>query len=292
MGDYYVKCAICSDFVITREAYDDYFVSSRLERSKTQLLRHYLHKKQQAHRGEQLVKIDRSWIKRVMQHESFPSVSEQADNLILWLGENESESPPLVFNNHGHIIGSDTAEKFQRIIEGLQSKDLIRSLNPSRLNFAGLEKYEQLMKGTSLGHNAFMAMEFGDAKLMCVFENCFVPAVEATGFVLRKLDDEPEAGLIDNILRQKIRQARFIIADLTHGNKGAYWEAGYGEGLGKPVIYTCEKQVFENVKTKPHFDANHHQTILWNSESLNKAAEQLKATIRCTIPEAREEDIK
>ena len=39
-----------------------------------------------------------------------------------------------------------------------------------------------------------------------------------------------------------IRDAKFVIADLTHDNNGAYWEAGYAEGLGKPVIYICEKE--------------------------------------------------
>ena len=42
-----------------------------------------------------------------------------------------------------------------------------------------------------------------------------------------------------------IRDAKFVIVDLTHDNHGAYWEAGYAEGLGKPVIYVCKKDKFE-----------------------------------------------
>jgi len=34
-------------------------------------------------------------------------------------------------------------------------------------------------------------------------------------------------------------------------NPGAYWEAGYAEGLGKPVIYTCEEAKFVEAS---HFD--------------------------------------
>jgi nucleoside 2-deoxyribosyltransferase len=63
--------------------------------------------------------------------------------------------------------------------------------------------------------------------------------VAATGFILRRLDDEPKAGLIDDRMRAEIQASRFVIVDLTHMNRGAYWEAGYAEGLGKPVIYTC-----------------------------------------------------
>jgi nucleoside 2-deoxyribosyltransferase len=112
--------------------------------------------------------------------------------------------------------------------------------------------------------------------------------VKETGFNLEKLNDRPEAGIIDNILRQRIRQVRFVICDLTHGNHGAYWEAGFAEGLGKPVIYTCKKAVFEGAEgEKPHFDTNHHQTIVWSVDNLEKNAEELKATIRCSIPEAK-----
>jgi nucleoside 2-deoxyribosyltransferase len=61
------------------------------------------------------------------------------------------------------------------------------------------------------------------------------------GFKLTRLDDDPKAGIIDDRLRVEIRTSRFLIADLTHENRGAYWEAGFAEGDGKPVIYTCRK---------------------------------------------------
>jgi len=78
--------------------------------------------------------------------------------------------------------------------------------------------------------------------------------------------------------------SRFLLADLTHGNQGAYWEAGFAEGLGKPVIYTCEKTVFENKEHGPHFDTNHHLTVLWSEDRRHQAAIDLKATIRATLP--------
>ena len=41
-------------------------------------------------------------------------------------------------------------------------------------------------------------------------------------------------------MRVQIRASRFVICDLTHGNRGAYWEAGFAEGIGRPVIFVCE----------------------------------------------------
>jgi nucleoside 2-deoxyribosyltransferase len=89
-------------------------------------------------------------------------------------------------------------------------------------------------------------------------------------------------------MRVEIKASRFLIADLTHDNNGAYWEAGYAEGLGKPVIYTCEASKFDEKQS--HFDTNHHLTVKWDANNPSQAVADLKATIRATIPEARQED--
>jgi hypothetical protein len=69
-------------------------------------------------------------------------------------------------------------------------------------------------------------------------------------------------------------------ADLTHDNRGAYWEAGFAEGAGRPVIYTCKKGHIPAV----HFDRNHHLIVEWDPDDLPKTAARLKATIRATMP--------
>jgi nucleoside 2-deoxyribosyltransferase len=127
-----------------------------------------------------------------------------------------------------------------------------------------------------------MAMPFGDALLDRMFSECFKPAVARTGFDLRRIIDNPPAGLIDDRLRVEIRRSRFVVCELTKRNPGAYWEAGFAEGLGRPVIYTCEKTYFRTEGT--HFDTNHCHTVLWIGDNLPEAAEQLKATIRATLP--------
>ena len=154
------------------------------------------------------------------------------------------------------------------------------------LTFKGWSLYEQLRRAPS-GRKAFIAMQYGDPVLDAIVNDHFRPAVADTGFVLRRLDDEQPAGLIDDRLRLEIQSSHFLIVDLTHSNHGAYWEAGYAEGLGKPVIYTCEEAAFK--KTPSHFDTNHHLHVLWNASDIGPALTKLKATIRATIPEATRE---
>jgi hypothetical protein len=150
--------------------------------------------------------------------------------------------------------------------------------------FKGWECYETLKHKPLGSRTAFMAMPFGDGSLDSMFSDCFRPAVAATGFDLRRLDSHPKAGSIDDRLRVEIRGARFLIAELTGTNPGAYWEAGFAEGLGKPVIYTCERSCFDDPARKPHFDTNHHLTVVWQASALAEAGEMLKATIRETLP--------
>ena len=93
--------------------------------------------------------------------------------------------------------------------------------------------------------------------------------------------DIGRAGIIDNIMRVHIRDAKFVIVDLTHDNNGAYWEAGYAEGLGKPVVYICEREKFEAKKT--HFDTNHCMTVPWSRDDDEGFRRRLTATLRRSL---------
>ena len=128
-------------------------------------------------------------------------------------------------------------------------------------------------------------MQFNDAALDAFVRYVVKPAVKnATGCDLVTLHDVATAGIIDNILRVKIRDAKFVIADLTHDNRGAYWEAGYAEGLGKPVIYICETTKFDEKKT--HFDTNHCTTIPWSRDDDGGFRERLTATLRRSLDQS------
>jgi nucleoside 2-deoxyribosyltransferase len=95
------------------------------------------------------------------------------------------------------------------------------------------------------------------------------------------LNDEQPAGLIDNQMQAALLSARFVIADLSHANLGAYWEAGFAEGLGRPVIYTCERSAWDQKRT--HFDTNHTLTIIWQAADQKCAEDQMVAAIRATL---------
>ena len=220
-----------------------------------------------------------------------PSPAEQADNLILWVGDN-IEAPGVEIgvdpDLHKAIIGAVNNHNFHFIVSSLIEQGLVLSKSemvkrPVTLSFKGWQRYELIKKGALDSQKAFMAMPYGNDLIDRVYRDYFKKAVEQTGFNLFRIDEKPKAGSIDDRLRVEIRTSRFLIAELTDGNHGAYWEAGFAEGLGKPVIYTCESSYFRNEGT--HFDTNHLHTVLWESSRLAEAAERLKIAVRATLPE-------
>lgn len=236
---------------------------------------------------------------RILQEDRLPTLTEQRDNLLRWLGTELEIGPAYSFgyDGVGARVGSASPGAFLLLLESMTADGFLHGKHGAgphgefRLAYRGLERLEQLERATPSGYNAFMALKFEDAVLNQIVDDYFKPAVKDTGFELYRLDDKPEAGLIDARLRNEIRNCRFLIADLSHANLGAYWEAGYAEGVGKPVIYTCEKSVFDGKVAdiaRPHFDTNHHLTILWEANHPQTAADRLKETIRFTIPEARQ----
>jgi hypothetical protein len=151
------------------------------------------------------------------------------------------------------------------------------------LTLEGWRRVLEIQKnGPANNKRAFMAMPFGDSWLDEIYRARIVAAVSDTGFDLKGVDEEPRAGLIDSRIRVDIRNSRFLLAELTGNNNGVYWEAGFADGLGKPVIYLCEQD--PDGKLKTHFDTNHHQTVGWRGDDLDKAMEELKAVIRATLP--------
>lgn len=224
-----------------------------------------------------------------------PSPADQLSSIVLWVGEHQgtyAEWANLQFAELAAWIGAPLSEKSPDVVVtwlidagGAGLFERPRELGGGyrlRLTLPGWQRFEELQRSTSASRTAFMAMKFGDAEGDNAFETCFRPSVARAGFDLLRVIDGQGAGLIDDQIRVGLHNARFVVADLTHDNRGAYWEAGFAEGMGRPVIYTCRKAEWDAKAT--HFDTNHLVTVIWDPEDLVDAARRLTATIRATLP--------
>ena len=232
-----------------------------------------------------------------------PSAANQAANIVRFVGDSVSRSGDSIVELPVHyhpFIGALNRESAVRLTEELDELGILKSdgiavftAGPHRnigleepanvnLTLVGWEQYDSQIRGNFEGKSGFIAMQFNDDQLDPFVREVVKPTVKAaTGWDLVDMRDVATAGIIDNIMRMRIREARFVIADLTHDNAGAYWEAGYAEGLGKPVIYICEAEKFE--REKSHFDTNHCTTIPWSRDDPETFEQQLTATLRRSL---------
>lgn len=80
--------------------------------------------------------------------------------------------------------------------------------------------------------------------------------IRSFGGVSIRIDKECPLDEVVARIKQEIRKAKFIVADLTDERPSCYFEAGFAEALGKNVIYIASKQsiVKPGTQTKIHFD--------------------------------------
>jgi nucleoside 2-deoxyribosyltransferase len=72
-----------------------------------------------------------------------------------------------------------------------------------------------------------------------VYDRAIAPALDATGYTPFRVDLRPHNEKIDDRIVAEIRRSGLVVADFTGHRGGAYWEAGFAQGLGIPVIRTC-----------------------------------------------------
>ena len=280
------KCDVCGNYKILNADLADL---TQLQRA---VLSHRL--RSTAQEGEFLV-ITPDLVESSVSDATLPSPAIQACNIIRYIGDAilKSGEPvaelPLEFRA---VIGTINRETALRLIKELCERNTIKARDGTDLSRAhfrdinltldGWKEYESEKRGEIAGKYGFIAMKFGDQCLDDLVENVIKPAVkEGVGYVLQDMRDVARAGIIDNIMRIQIRDSAFVIVDLTHDNSGAYWEAGYAEGLGKPVIYICEKSKFDQKST--HFDTNHCTTVPWSQENGDEFPAKLVATLRRSL---------
>jgi hypothetical protein len=237
----------------------------------------------------------------ILKNNSALTPAELARNVIEFLGISLLspgyffQMPPPSENIYGLLgvkVGVSQEWDLGYILDELESQNLLRrKSNPPSvsLTLAGWQRYEDLLRSVKDSRKAFVAMEFPDeSKSRDYFfqtrllDEFLVPAVRKTGYELgNALRTDPKAGNLHARLEVEIRAARFVVAELSHHNNGAYWEAGFARGLGKPVIYMFNKKIADS--ERPHFDVGSDLYVRWDQYAPGKAAEDLKAVIRATL---------
>lgn len=139
-----------------------------------------------------------------------------------------------------------------------------------------------------IGREAFVAMWF-DTSMDDAYRNGIEPGIRDAGFVPMRIDEKKDTKRIDDDILEAIRQARFIVADMTHGSEGVrgsvYFEAGFARGSGLEVIYCCRRDCIDRLP----FDTRQYHHIVWDTPEELRAelTERIRARIGAAASDAR-----
>ncbi len=158
---------------------------------------------------------------------------------------------------------------FLKYLEKKGWLDLLDSQAPDdarkcRLTVDGYARLAELEETHVPSSRVFVAMWF-DESMNSAFKDGIALGIRDAGYDPVRIDRKEHINKVDDEIIAEIRRSRFVVADFTHGNDGArggvYFEAGFALGIGIPVIFSCQKDKFEEV----HFDTRQYNHIVWET---------------------------
>jgi len=131
----------------------------------------------------------------------------------------------------------------------------------------------------------FVAMWFC-LEMDSIYNKAYAPIIQSLNFTAMRIDKKEYNDSIMNEIYHEIPNSVALIADLTNNRGGVYHEAGIARGLklcNHPIelIFTCQKDYFDNLDTKPHFDVQGNKIIVYSDTGDLK--NQLRARIEATV---------
>lgn len=113
--------------------------------------------------------------------------------------------------------------------------------------------------------SVFVASAFGRSDTDELFETVLEPTCAQVGLQAVRVDlSEPESTITEAILRG-VQTAECVIADLTYARPSVYFEAGFGAGLGVPLLLTCREDHQRGAadSERVHFDLEQYKISFW-----------------------------
>lgn len=168
-------------------------------------------------------------------------------------------------------------KRSQQIQTGYMAESNIQTL-PFSITGNGWKQIDEWQSNSRQSNQSFVAMWF-DPCMDEAWTYGLERGIRDAGFLPKRIDKMEHANKICDEIIAEIRQSKFIVVDLTGQRCGVYFEAGFAQGLGLPVIWTCSKEEIDN--NKLHFDVRQYNCIGWSKpdELREKLAVRISAVI-------------
>jgi len=201
-----------------------------------------------------------------------PSVSEKLQMLLMYLAsltlypgqqilfDAKQDYSVLCAQNAAEAEFYQPALEEQGFVAAVPTTDRSRPCFLTSLGWKELERLHRSGADSSLGFIAMWFEPSQDAVKLTIDT-----AIRKSGYDPIRIDEVEHVNRIDDEIIARIRQSKFLVADLTGQRNGVYFEAGFMLGLGRPVIWLCHQSELSKV----HFDTRQYNTIVYeDTESL------------------------
>ncbi len=250
--------------------------------------------------GVKCPRVDNKMIRDEI-HGQALKINERADRLLelielksptigYWLNYYTENSNPDYYTTYQEMLAWSESTKESEVrflLKYLAESNRITNDNNSSGGTAiitptGYIHLEKMKSAETDSLQAFVTMWF-DESMSKIYEKGVEPAIADSGYRAFRVDKTDDVDKIDDRIIAEIRRSRFVVADFTHGDKGArgsvYYEAGFARGLGIDVISMCRGDLIESL----HFDTRQYYHIAWENSNLEDLRKNLANRISAVI---------
>ncbi len=212
----------------------------------------------------------------------YPSSMDEKIRLVLFYMKGKSDvfgDPVRIsFADDYPITYSKRFDEFRFVVYNMIHMNLVEKITDTvfKITYNGWNEIDRLETSDSKTGRVFVAMSFS-TELNEIYEDGIKIAIQKCGYTPIRVDREDHNNRIDDFIIAEIRKSDFVVADYTEQKRGVYYEAGYAQGYGLPVIWCCREDDIGNC----HFDTRQYNHILWSTKE--ELMLKLKARIEATI---------
>jgi nucleoside 2-deoxyribosyltransferase len=292
-GVYRANCSRCGEYRVSQELVEDGLPpTEKARRREKQALALRLSNSTRAasDRGERRL-LTHDSIRDLAVDASAPkNASDYFDRVLQAIGNScgsPGSAPPEGDPARLAALACVTKAAFMRIVSQLSKAGLLGDPGPSVERFScsptidGWKRIDELTRLRPQTDRAFIAMWFDSQmdEARSALRGALMESGYQPPFLVddRETDADPETkSKIDDQIIAMIRRARFVVCDFTGHRQSVYYEAGYADALGTPIIWCCRKDDLHKLA----FDTRQHAHIVWETPEELAAAVSAKIEAR------------
>jgi len=191
---------------------------------------------------------------------------EKLDNLLELMGRMTpalGEYTTFDPRNDYPLLIARSSNEAELLLRELMNRGYVSGTNDGlSLTMSGWERLEDIRRAGRASSRVFVAMWF-DKSTDDLYDNGIAPAVRDAGYDPLRIDKHEHVNRIDDEIIGQIKRSRFMVADFTEQRHGVYFEAGLMQGLGRTVIWLCDKKDLDEGRL--HFDVRQFNFIAYES---------------------------